>query len=63
MVTVRRICFVDRHGWIDAGKDAEEDGGMACSWGVVGTLQYLVQIVGEASWGFWQTYLGPSGRP
>lgn len=28
-----------------------------------GTLQYLVQIMGKASWGFWQTYLGPSGRP
>lgn len=28
-----------------------------------GTLQYQVQIMGEASWGFWQTYLGPSGRP
>lgn len=27
------------------------------------TLQYLVQIIGKASWGFWQTYLGPSGRP
>lgn len=30
---------------------------------LVGDLDCLVQIPGKTSWGFWQTYLAPSGRP
>ena len=28
-----------------------------------GDGDYLVQIIGKASWGFWQTHLEPSDRP
>lgn len=47
--------------WVDERMQKNMEAWHALGGG--GTLQYLVQIMGKASWGFWQTYLGPSGRP
>lgn len=58
-----KSCVVHGHERMDGGEDAAiEDGGMACSWGV-GVFAVPGPIMGKASWGFWQTHLGPSGRP